>query len=644
MHNHHPIHLRLKTSIFLTSFLLITLTGCLSLAEDITPPPGINPPLNPNTVDPTTNVEDVSLIIPQETPDPNHGAELYILNCAPCHGDRGMGDGPDAAILEGAVPDVGSVSVAQYASPIQWFTIITHGNMQALMPPFSNLSDQERWDIVAYLYTLSASPEIVEQGESLFMENCAQCHGEDRSQGVVDLSDPVFLSQSSADNLIQTIAQGHEIMPAFEGLSSDQFWALSAYLRLATYIPFQVQIANQNTSQEVAVSDSSSETSDLEEGEELLSQEQENNPELINVDVTILNQSEEPLPSSMAIVLRGYDDMTESYSKTLTLQGGSVVQSAEVPRIVGRMYFATIDYENATYGSNVISLEEGINQPLTLEISYYPPTVDLTVLSVDRIHVFIDFIDDQNLEIVQLYIFSNPSNNVLVPTKTEETVVNFVIPSNASNLYVEENMRLAYRKTNTGFGISTIYPDIDPYQAVFSYQIPYIEKEMDLVIPIAMDANAMIVLAPADGFKVKSQQLEEVGIREFQGVSYNMFTGAGIGTGDSLFLNLSGRPKQKTNLLTSDDNSNTNLFIGLAGLGLALIVVGIILRKRDKSEFDESYDQDDGVDIEKESPEDLMDAIIALDDQYRSGILPEKAYHQRRDLLKDRLRAVVDSE
>jgi hypothetical protein len=41
-----------------------------------------------------------------------------------------------------------------------------------------------------------------------------------------------------------------------------------------------------------------------------------------------------------------------------------------------------------------------------------------------------------------------------------------------------------------------------------------------------------------------------------------------------------------------------------------------------------------------EDEETLMDAIIALDDQYRAGNLPEEAYLERRADLKEKLRKI----
>ena len=632
--------LKIKTRFLILSSLLVTLTGCMSLAEDITPPPGLDSPTNQPTVDPTTSEQDNNFIFPQELPDPNNGAILYTSNCASCHGDNGDGDGPDAASLENPIPSLASVSISRRASPMQWYAIITQGNLSTFMPAFSSLDEKERWDVVAYIYTLSASSETVLQGGSLFLEHCAKCHNEETDEGIPDLTNPAFLYQRSADDLIDTVLQGHEPMPAFNALSSDQIWSLSTYLRLGSQIPFEGKFANE-TSLQKSESTEESLTASGEINEDVpLSDKAEKHPALTDVNVNILNHSDDPLPPNLVIVLRGYDEMSEVYSQTLTLQSGNIIQFREVPRILERMYFATIEHENATYGSNVISVEEE-NQLFSLEIPYYPPTTDPTVLDVDRVHIFLDFADQQTLEIVQLYIFSNPSNMVLVPAEPNRTVVDFHIPSNASNLYVEEDMRLAYRKTNLGFGINNVYPDVDPYQAVFSYQIPYPQKELDLSIPIAMDANAMIVLAPADGFKVRSQDLEAAGTRQFQGFTYNMFTGSGIGSGDSLQLHLSGIPKHKTFLFSTGIESSRNLVIGLGGFGFALIVAGIFLIRRNKGQDFDIPDPTEEENIDLESADDLMDAIIALDDQYRSGSLPEIAYLQRRAELKERLRIVV---
>jgi mono/diheme cytochrome c family protein len=635
-----------KTKILLLPLLvtlLVALSGCLSLAEDVTPPPGMMVP-SPSGMEqpvPTPSVQEIEY--PEIPPDPNNGAVIYAEKCLPCHGEGGLGDGPDAAILENSVSALGSIAVAQNASPVEWFTMVSRGNMQAFMPPFSSLSIQERWDVVAYLFSLSAPAEVIQQGQTLFLENCAECHGEDGSQGVVNFTDQAFMSKLAAVEMITTISTGHELMPSFEALSSDQLWALTSYVRQLSFIPYEPPMEADIAIAEETGEANSAISAETEANAGLPAEETEAKPGFANVEVTVLNPSEESLPANLEVVLRGYDEMTEIYTQTLTIQAGNTVHFADVPVIQGRMYFATIEHQNAAYGSDVVTVEGEISS-LSLEIPYYPPTTNQSIVNVDRVHIFIDFISEQALEIFQLYIFSNPSNQVLVPEETNGTVVNFTLPANASNLYVEDNMRLAYQKTDNGFGISNIYPDVEPYQAIFSYQVPYDGSKMDLSIPIGMDANALIVLAPAEGFKVKSAQLEEAGTRQFEGVTYNMYTSAGMQTGSSLLLNLSGHPKENPTIIAASENSNRDLVIGLGGLGLALIVAGLFLWRRNWTEEAVGEEVEPEEETGADSAEDLMDAIIALDDQFRAGSLPEQAYHQRRAELKERLRTAVDSQ
>ena len=54
---------------------------------------------------------------------------IYAEKCAPCHGDRGLGDGPDAARLPNPVAAIGSPEVARKSIPAEWARIIRDGKM-----------------------------------------------------------------------------------------------------------------------------------------------------------------------------------------------------------------------------------------------------------------------------------------------------------------------------------------------------------------------------------------------------------------------------------------------------------------------------------------------------------------------------------
>jgi uncharacterized membrane protein len=81
----------------------------------------------------------------------------------------------------------------------------------------------------------------------------------------------------------------------------------------------------------------------------------------------------------------------------------------------------------------------------------------------------------------------------------------------------------------------------------------------------------------------------------------------------------------------------------VGALGLILIGLGIFLFLRDRKlrkleeefEGDEEIGDEDALGDDRES---LMDAIIALDDQYKVGDISKETYEKRRDELKDRLK------
>jgi mono/diheme cytochrome c family protein len=57
----------------------------------------------------------------------------------------------------------------------------------------SNLSDQDIWDAVAWIWQGQTTPENLENGQRLYTENCAACHGETgKGDGVMVRNNPVW--------------------------------------------------------------------------------------------------------------------------------------------------------------------------------------------------------------------------------------------------------------------------------------------------------------------------------------------------------------------------------------------------------------------------------------------------------------------
>ena len=82
--------MKLRHTILL-AIIAVFLAACnFTLAEDVTPPPIMSPP---------TPVPTMGPLFPASAPDVANGAAIYVEKCAPCHGDTGLGDGPQGIAI-----------------------------------------------------------------------------------------------------------------------------------------------------------------------------------------------------------------------------------------------------------------------------------------------------------------------------------------------------------------------------------------------------------------------------------------------------------------------------------------------------------------------------------------------------------------
>ena len=84
------------------------------------------------------------------------GAELYTTNCASCHGDGGMGDGPAGAALDPAPAAIAHTSQMMADDYLFWRVSEGGADFGTSMPPWKILDEQSRWDIINYVQALGA--------------------------------------------------------------------------------------------------------------------------------------------------------------------------------------------------------------------------------------------------------------------------------------------------------------------------------------------------------------------------------------------------------------------------------------------------------------------------------------------------------
>jgi mono/diheme cytochrome c family protein len=651
------------TSILVT--LTILLSGCsFSMAGDVTPPPGSELPAPQVTSEPTVS----SPVYPIVPPDLVSGKTLYDHECTPCHGEKGLGDGPQAAQLSVPVASLGLSDFARQYSPAEWYTVVSQGNMEKFMPAFTNLSDRQRWDVVAYAMTLSTPNSLIIQGKSIYESTCSSCHGisgnghgsssSTLAAQPADFTDQSFMAQASSARLYQAITSGiAPDMPAFtSSLDDNQRWALVSYLRLFTFADassltntYPGPTANGPVQPTEAISPGSTaypnpvstSTPELTPTAEITSTATFTG----SITVQLINGSGGTPPSDSEVTLYGFDDMQNTYSESLTTGENGVYSFNNVLMPSGRVFLAGTDYASGTYGSDIATVDPA-NPDLNLQITVYDSTTDISILNTDRVHVFFDFTDPQNVQVIEVFIISNPSNQAVVSSTEDGSVVTFPLPQGYSNLQFQDgSLGGRYIELSQGFADKmTVSPGVGQYQVVFAFQMPY-NRQLEFVQPMFLPTSAVVVMVPDNGIKLSSSMLQDNGTSNYQNTTYRIYNGSSLIAGSSLKFSLSGTP-QKAAASFFTTGSMQNLAIGLGVFGVALVAMGVWLFQRNRQKLAlENISGTDGLPHSLAdlggSPEDvntLMDAIIALDDQYHAGNLPEDAYLQRRAALKDKLR------
>jgi len=83
------------------------------------------------------------------------GKALYTIYCAPCHGEKGKGDGPASTSIKTKPADHSSQKI-QKQSDGAIFWKLTEGRATLEMVSYKLvLSEKERWSLVNYIRTLS---------------------------------------------------------------------------------------------------------------------------------------------------------------------------------------------------------------------------------------------------------------------------------------------------------------------------------------------------------------------------------------------------------------------------------------------------------------------------------------------------------
>ncbi|MEL6295746.1 MAG: cytochrome-c oxidase, cbb3-type subunit III [Pseudomonadota bacterium] len=170
------------------------------------------------------------------------GASVFRTYCSQCHGSGAAG--VQAAGYPNLLDDAwlwgGTVDEIQYT--------VRHGIRNeddpdarwSEMPAFGEiLTEEEIAQTVNYVMSLSGNatdPALVEAGETVYLDNCAACHGDeglgDIYQGAPNLADAIWLYGGDVETLTETVTYSRfGVMPPWsERLSEAEIRGVALYV------------------------------------------------------------------------------------------------------------------------------------------------------------------------------------------------------------------------------------------------------------------------------------------------------------------------------------------------------------------------------------------------------------------------------
>lgn len=107
---------------------------------------------------------------PRRLPSLADGQKIYRDNCAQCHGDGGKGDGPGRQSMNPQTPlpaDFTDPERMAGLSPFKAFNTASFGIEGTAMASFAALSEDQRWQVAFYIFSMRFTPEMANVGATM---------------------------------------------------------------------------------------------------------------------------------------------------------------------------------------------------------------------------------------------------------------------------------------------------------------------------------------------------------------------------------------------------------------------------------------------------------------------------------------------
>jgi hypothetical protein len=226
----------------------------------------------------------------------------------------------------------------------------------------------------------------------------------------------------------------------------------------------------------------------------------------------------------------------------------------------------------------------------------------------------------------------------LVGEEFGKPIVSFPLPDGAGSIEFDDGLLgERYLKTEDGFGDTlSIPPGEGVYQVVVYYTLPYPRYKLDFIQRMNYPTEALVVMTPPEGVKIKGSTLEDLGTQSIPNGAVQVYLGDAVSGGEQIQFRISGAPETIRGAGPPPTIQFPNYLIGIALFGVLLFAAGVFLFIKNRRIGSLEGEGEDPSEIKNR----ILDSIIALEDLYNTGEIPEDVFQKKRQEYKDQLKEI----
>ncbi|NWG16775.1 MAG: c-type cytochrome [Chloroflexi bacterium] len=609
----------------------LLLIGLLSACSGLAGEPQIIATLPPATSAP----QQVSF--PAAAPDLALGAQIYAERCVRCHGASGRGDGVLIGTGQDQIPNVPrdftDPATTRDQTPLDWYNTITNGRIQNLMPPWNEaLTDEERWAVALYTYTMSYTPDLIAAGQQLWTTG-AGAGG--------DLPAQSELAQLTDEALLQQAAEAAGASQYISALDNEQRRAVAAFLRSGALDSVEVigqpaeKIAQAVTPVPPATTP------------ETTAEGATSTTGAITGSVTN-GTAGGTVPPGLIVTLRELDADFNEVSRNVAINSDGSFRFDDVNIRADYSYVVTTVYQDRIFGSNVVT-GDPTAPTLELPVTIYDITGDPSVMYITGLVTQVVAAEGV-VQVAQVFSFTNTSDRVFSTdqffAENQYGSLTVSIPPGAQ-LRGFADTQQRYMIGDDGLTVTDTAPVLPGEGHILHvlYELPYTgDLQIEQPMNYAIEGPVRLLITP-DSVTATSDQLPPLGPQTLRSVTYQGY-GATFSrpAGETLRFRLSGQPTASS----AGDSAgivpvNTLVPVLLVGGGALIIIAGLVIYLRGRAPALAASAAPSPTDSQT-----LIDGLIRqiaeLDDAHAAGEIDEATYHKRRKRLKTRLSELMDED